>query len=228
MKTAAMFDFDGTLYTGHVWHDLVQHHQRAGRQRFWVMAYMLRNFALMPLYKMGLMSQEAFYEEWATTMPWLMRGWRVREARDLFEALTRMRIMPNLRPDMMARLRWHQEQGHLVALVSGTFAPWLEAVARQMEVPHAIGTLLEVRDGHYSGRLVPPLCQGAGKPERVRMYLAERGLAIDWAASTAYADRASDLPLLREVGHPVAVYPDEPLRAVAEQHGWPVLGEVGG
>jgi len=156
-------------------------------------------------------------------MGWLLRGWTVEEAQALFQQLTEERIVPNLRADTLALLRQHQEQGHLVALVSGTFAPCLELIARRLEVPHAIGTPLEVRRGRYSGRTVAPICQGTGKPLRVRSYLAAKRLDVDWSASYAYADSGTDLPLLNEVGHPIAVYPDEVLLARAKAQGWSIL-----
>ena len=46
---------------------------------------------------------------------------------------------------------------------------------------------------------------------------------IDLAASYAYSDSASDLPMLRAVGHPVAVNPDPELAAVAAEQGWDVM-----
>jgi putative phosphoserine phosphatase/1-acylglycerol-3-phosphate O-acyltransferase len=223
---AAFFDFDGTLYTGHLWQDLADHHRKARRHRRWVVAYVVRNMLPLPLYRAGLMSKSAFFHAWGETMAWLVRGWTVEEGQALFEQLTEAQIMPNLRPDVLSQLRWHQTQGHLVALVSGTFAPWLATVARRLDVPHAIGTPLEVRDGHYTGRVVPPLCQGGGKPKRVGVYLAERDLEVEWATSYAYADRDTDLPLLSRVGHPVAVYPDEVLMVQAQAQGWPIIGEV--
>jgi putative phosphoserine phosphatase/1-acylglycerol-3-phosphate O-acyltransferase len=225
---AAFFDFDGTLYTGHIWQDLVRHHRAARRQRRWVVAYVARNMVPAPLYRLGLMSQEAFYRQWGETMGWLLRGWTVGEAQALFERLTREQIVPNVRDDVLAVVRQHQERGHLVALVSATFAPWLETVARQLAIPHAIGTPLEMRDGRYTGRIVAPLCQGPGKPKRTRDYLDQRGLEVDWAESFGYADSGTDLDLLAEVGHPTAVYPDEVLLAHARAEGWPVLGEAGG
>ena len=133
--------------------------------------------------------------------------------------------MPNLRSDLLDRLGQHKADGHLVALVSGTFAPFLEMIARRVGVPHAIGTPLAVRDGRYTGSIVPPLCQSEGKPTRVQAYFAEQGLEADWPASYAYADRATDILLLSLVGHPVAVYPDETLLAHAQERGWPVVGE---
>ena len=46
---------------------------------------------------------------------------------------------------------------------------------------------------------------------------------IDLAESWAYSDSASDLPMLRAVGNPVAVNPDEELAAVAGHEGWRVM-----
>ena len=42
-------------------------------------------------------------------------------------------------------------------------------------------------------------------------------------ASWAYSDSESDLPMLRAVGHPVAVNPDATLARVAKEQGWEVL-----
>jgi HAD superfamily hydrolase (TIGR01490 family) len=222
---AALFDLDGTLYTGHIWQDLVRHHWAARRHRRWVVAYVARNMAPMPLYRAGLISQETFFRTWGETMSWLLRGWTLEEVQALFEHLTEERIMPNLRHDVLDLLRQHQADGHLTALVSGKFAPFLETIAQQLDVPHAVGTPLEVRNGRYTGHIIPPLCQGTGKPRRVQIYLAEQGLEVEWASSTAYADRATDLPLLSLVGQPVAVHPDEALLAHAHARDWPVIGE---
>lgn len=222
---AALFDFDGTLYTGHIWQDLVRHHWAERRQRLWMVAYLAWNMAPLPLYKAGLIRKAAFFRTWGETMGWLLRGWTLDEAQALFEALTEGQVVPNLRADVVDRLRQHQADGHLVALVSGTFAPFLETIARRLGVEHAIGTPLEVREGRYTGRIVPPLCQGEGKPHRVQAFLAQQDLGVDWAASFAYADRDTDLPLLNLVHHPVAVYPDERLLAYAQAQDWPIIGE---
>ena len=46
---------------------------------------------------------------------------------------------------------------------------------------------------------------------------------IDLAESWAYSDSASDLPMLRSVGNPVAVNPDEELAGLARHEGWRVM-----
>jgi HAD superfamily hydrolase (TIGR01490 family) len=221
---AALFDLDGTLYTGHIWQDLVRHHWAARRHRRWVAAYLTWNMAPLPLYRLGLMSRTTYFQIWGETMGWLLRGWPLAEAQALFEKLAEEQILPNVRSDVLDRLYQHRDQGHLVALVSGTFAPFLDVIAHRMGVQHAIGTPLEVRDGHYTGRIVPPLCQSEGKPQRAQAYLADQNVDIDWTASYAYADRDTDIPLLSLVGQPVAVYPDEMLLAHALSEDWPVIG----
>jgi HAD superfamily hydrolase (TIGR01490 family) len=222
---AAFFDFDGTLYTGHVWQDLAGHHWSAKRHRRWVVAYVACNMAPLPLYKLGLMSQEDFYRPWGETMAWLLRGWPLDQGQALFEQLTDKQIMPNLRGNVLTLLRQHQDQGHLVALVSGTFAPWLEVIAGRLGLDHSVGTPLEVRDGRYTGRILRPFCQGSSKTHRVRAYLAEKSLEVDWTASFAYADSGTDLPLLEAVGSPIAVCPDKALLTQTQDHGWPVIVE---
>jgi hypothetical protein len=50
---------------------------------------------------------------------------------------------------------------------------------------------------------------------------SERDLDLD--ESWAYSDSASDLPMLRAVGNPVAVNPDPELAEVAKREGWRVM-----
>ncbi len=60
-----------------------------------------------------------------------------------------------------------------------------------------------------------------GKAQRITE-LAERE-GIDLAASYGYSDSESDLPMLRLVGHAVAVNPDSELEAIAAEEGWDVM-----
>lgn len=221
---AAFFDLDGTLYTGHIWQDLARHHWAARRHRRWVAAYLAWNMAPLPIYKLRLISRSTYFHIWGSTMGWLLRGWTLAEAQALYETLADEQVMPNVRPDILERLHRHQDQGHLVALVSGTFLPFLQVIAGRLGVQHAIGTPLQVQDGRYTGHIVPPLCQSEGKPQRVQSYLADRNVELDWTASYAYGDRDTDIPLLSLVGRPVAVHPDENLLAHAQSEGWSVMG----
>jgi phosphoserine phosphatase len=85
----------------------------------------------------------------------------------------------------------------------------------------AAGSALEAREGVYTGRFEGPFCYRDGKPARMRE-IAERD-GLDLAASYAYSDSESDIPMLRAVGHPVAVNPDAELLRAARAEGWEVL-----
>ena len=85
----------------------------------------------------------------------------------------------------------------------------------------AVGSVAEVVNGHYTGRAGGPFTYRDGKAQAIRE-LAERE-DIDLAASWAYSDSESDLPMLRLVGHPVAVNPDAELARVAREEGWEVM-----
>ncbi|MBL8200292.1 MAG: HAD-IB family hydrolase [Chromatiales bacterium] len=120
------------------------------------------------------------------------------------------------------RLRRHQAAGDTVVLLSGTPQFLADALARELGVTRAIGTLCAARAGRFLAE--PPLRHplGAAKLELVKQLCADLGVpATDLFA---YADSVHDLPLLRFAGHPVAVRPDPGLRAAAAAAGWEMLG----
>ena len=124
------------------------------------------------------------------------------------------------------RLREHQSAGHRVILVSGTLAPLLAEIGRQLGVEETVGTPLVLRSGRYTGGCELPICQGTGKFLRLEAHLLGRD-QFSWSQSYAYADSYTDIPLLERAGHPVAVYPDEQLAAHDRGQGWEVMGPNG-
>ena len=76
-------------------------------------------------------------------------------------------------------------------------------------------------DGVYTGRPEGLFIYGAGKATAIEQLAREQNL--DLAASYAYSDSVSDLPMLRAVGHPVVVNPDRELLSLARGEGWEVL-----
>src|SRR5438067_68317 len=76
-----------------------------------------------------------------------------------------------------------------------------------------------VEDGRYTGEM-DVYAYGPFKAELMVQIAGDSG--IDLAASWAYSDSYTDLPMLEVVGHPVVVNPDRPLLKVARERGWPV------
>src|SRR3978361_2054352 len=114
----------------------------------------------------------------------------------------------------------HLDAGQRVWLVTATPVELASIIAHRLGLTGALGTVAEVVDGKYTGRLVGEMMHGPAKAEAVRA-LAERE-GLDLSRCTAYSDSANDLPMLSEVGTAVAINPDTELRAVARSRGWVV------
>ena len=126
-------------------------------------------------------------------------------------------VLPRLYPQMLAIAYGHQDAGRPIFICTAASQEMAELMAIVLTFDGAVGSVSEVVDGHYTGRAGGPFTYREGKAEAIRA-LAERE-DIDLAASWAYSDSESDLPMLRLVGHPVAVNPDAELGRVAARGG---------
>src|SRR3954447_2974622 len=130
-------------------------------------------------------------------------------------------VLPRLYERMLQTAYDHQDAGRPVYICTAATQDMADILAEVLGFDCATGSKLAKRDGFYTGGFDGPFCYGEGKPKRMRE-IAERD-AIDLAASWAYSDSASDLPMLRAVGHAVVVNPDTELAAVAKQEGWDIM-----
>jgi HAD superfamily hydrolase (TIGR01490 family) len=130
-------------------------------------------------------------------------------------------VLPRLYPRVLALAYEHQDAGRPIFICTAASQEIAELMAIVLTFDGAVGSVAEVVDGHYTGRAGGPFTYREGKAEAIRE-LAERE-GIDLAASWAYSDSESDLPMLRSVGHPVAVNPDGTLARVAKEEGWEIL-----
>jgi HAD superfamily hydrolase (TIGR01490 family) len=131
-------------------------------------------------------------------------------------------ILPRVFPQMLAEVYVHQDAGRPTFIVSAAGNGVVESLAGVLGMDGGIGTRYEVDgEGNFTGRLDGPFVYGEGKVVAMREFAARH--EIDLAASYAYSDSLSDLPMLRAVGNPVAVNPDPPLAAIAREEGWQVL-----
>lgn len=219
----AIFDLDGTLYTGHMLRGVARHHRTHRTKRLYLYTFMATHMAMWPIWRLGLVSDAKLREIWARNMGWTVRGWTPQEAAQTYSWIAQEYVLPLVRTDVIARLRHHQACGHRTILVSGTFAPLLAEIGRQLNIEETVGTPLLMHNGRYSGASERPTCQGLGKWLRLKAHVGDDD--IPWDSSYAYADSYIDLPLLEKVGHPVAVYPDPQLAAHAGQQGWEIIQE---
>jgi HAD superfamily hydrolase (TIGR01490 family) len=131
------------------------------------------------------------------------------------------KLLGKIRPEAQHLLEQHRRAGRGTFIVSASPVELVEPLAKAIGMTAGIGTRSEIVDGVYTGNLAGPFCYGEGKVEAIADLARWEGL--DLAHCWAYSDSASDLPMLRAVGHPVAVNPDAKLARVAGQEGWPVV-----
>src|SRR5437899_4297513 len=130
-------------------------------------------------------------------------------------------ILPRVYPVVLEAAYEHQDAGRPAYIVTAASQELAELLAHVLVLDGAIGTRSDVKDGVYTGQPDGPFVYGQGKAIAIRE-MAERE-DIDLAASWAYSDSESDLPMLRTVGHPVVVNPDANLARIARGEGWEIM-----
>src|SRR3954469_2940333 len=150
----------------------------------------------------------------------LLSGVRVRDLQRL-SAPVLAGVLPRLYPKMLEIAYAHQDAGRPIFICTAASQEMAQLMAIVLTFDGAVGSVSEVVAGEYTGRAGGPFTYREGKAQATRE-LAERE-GIDLSASWAYSDSESDLPMLRAVGHPVAVNPDAELGRVAREAGWEIL-----
>ncbi|MCW2544110.1 MAG: hypothetical protein JWM40_1662 [Frankiales bacterium] len=135
---------------------------------------------------------------------------------EIYDELMAERIWSGTR----ALAQTHLDAGQRVFLVTATPVELARIIARRLGLTGALGTVAEVEDGLYTGRLVGEPLHGPSKAEAVKA-LAERE-GLDLARCTAYSDSVNDVPMLSAVGNAVAINPDTGLRSIAKENGWEI------
>ncbi|WP_018865336.1 HAD family phosphatase [Thioalkalivibrio sp. ARh3] len=134
-------------------------------------------------------------------------------------------IRPMIAPGAQHLLEKHRVAGDELVIITATNQFVTQPIAEILGVDHLIATLAEEReDGEFTGELTGVPCFQEGKIERLRQYLADHPDPEGTIAQASfYSDSRNDIPLLEQVGRPVAVDPDPTLAAHARERGWPVI-----
>jgi phosphatidylglycerophosphatase C len=189
----AVFDLDGTLTRGDTFLPFLRH--------------------AVGSWRMSLALLRAAPQLWA--------AWRDRSRRDhLKEVVLRstLRGIPaefvdragsayadrvfakQLRSDMVARLRWHQAQGHDCVIASASLTAYVQPLADRLGIERTLATDLEVGpDGLLTGRISGVNCRAGAKLDRLEAAYGTRPIA--WA----YGDSVDDQAVLERAAHPTLV-----------------------
>ncbi|MGE4428799.1 MAG: HAD family hydrolase [Solirubrobacteraceae bacterium] len=215
-RAAAFFDLDKTLVagsSGFYWARAAAAHGLITRRRLAADGWENLKFRLRGS------TDESTQKVWDRVGAFLA-GQRVRD----FERLSPRvlaGVLPRLYPEMLAIAWEHQDEGRPVYIVTASTQDTASMVSDVLFFDGALGAPLEQVDGRYTGRLAGPMTYREGKADAIRRLAERENLDLD--ESWAYSDSESDLPMLRLVGHPVAVNPDRELARVARSEGWEII-----
>ena len=201
-QSFAFFDFDGALIPG----DSIAAFVRYARKR-------------------GIMPRRAFFKALLAAAGYLLGFLSATDSKNAAlrfrmtlspadrEALDRDFVkeclLPRVYPQARACLAAHRQAGREPVLVTASTENYMRFVADALNVSVLLATPLKP-DG-----TVGENCKGEEKLRRIQAWLREQGLEADFAASYAYGDSKSDLPMLLLCGHPVQVNPKKALRKAA-------------
>lgn len=211
----ALFDLDHTLLAGdsnHAWGEFVCRHGLVE-----VEVYQARHDAFRADYHQGRLDMVA-YQNFSQA---LLARHDVAQLAHWHQAFMAEVVEPMVLAKGEALLQQHREAGDQLVMITATNRFITAPIAARLGVDTLIATECAMQDGRYTGRIADTPCYQQGKVTRLNDWLRSSGLAL--RGSVFYSDSHNDLPLLEIVDNPVAVDPDEVLRAAASARGWPII-----
>jgi len=109
-------------------------------------------------------------------------------------------LIDDLRPDVVARLRAHQQLGHVVVMVSASLTAYLAPVAAHLGCGLAATALVVGPDGRLTGQIDGVNCRGPEKVARLQALFPRRPGEV-WA----YGDSRGDDEMLEWADHRVRI-----------------------
>lgn len=160
MKTIVLFDFDGTITT----QDSLVHFTKyvVGKS-----TYYLGLFKLSPIltaYTLKLIPNYIAKERLITHF---FKGWNADRFKQLANQYSLEQINKITRPKAIEKIRWHQEQGHKIVIVSASIECWLQAWCDKNNID-LISTRLEIKNNKLTGKFSTKNCYGIEKANRVK------------------------------------------------------------
>ncbi len=120
----------------------------------------------------------------------------------------------------IAQIQRHRDNGDFTVIITATNSFVTGPIAKAFQVDDLIATEPEIIDGRYTGNVAGTPCFQEGKITRLNQWL--ENTAHDLENSTFYSDSHNDLSLLEVVTTPIAVDPDDELKATALERNWEI------
>ncbi len=214
---AAFFDVDGTLVRTNIVHAFAYYALNDGSWAGAAMRTAATALSSPLLWSIDQVSRKGFNQFFYRYYTGMSEDRLRLLAEDLFEDLLEGAIFPGAY-DLIEEAR---RSDCKVVLCTGALDFSVQPLVRHFGADDLIANQMQFVNGKATGRVQPPIVEGAHKARVIRDYCVQHGLNLE--QSYAYSDSASDYPMLAVVGRPTAVNPDLRLRSLARSYEWPIL-----
>jgi HAD superfamily hydrolase (TIGR01490 family) len=214
---AAFFDVDGTLVRTNIVHAFAYYAVNDGS---WASAALRAATTALSgplLWSLDQVSRKDFNQLFYRYYTGMSEDRLRLLSEDLFEDVLKKAIFPGAY-DLIAEAKRSECK---VVFCTGALDFSVEPLARHFGADDLIANQMQFVTGKATGRVLPPIVEGAHKARVIRDYCVRHDLEL--GQSYAYSDSASDYPMLAAVGRPTAVNPDLRLRSLARSYEWPIL-----
>ena len=189
-KTIAAFDFDGTITTRDTLPVFIRFSTDIKRI-IWGGFLIVPSFSL---YKLKIISNKKAKER-------LFKAFFAGIDIDIFNDIANKfsdRINGIINPIAIEKIKWHQQMGHEVIIISASAENWIHPWAAQQGINTVLATQLEIVDNKITGNFLGQNCHGTEKVDRLlKQYPNKENYTL-----YAYGDSSGDKELLALADYP--------------------------
>ena len=122
---------------------------------------------------------------------YFFKGWDEGVFQEISDKYAITQIDKIIRPKAIEKIKWHQEKGHKVVIVSASMENWLKKWCEKNNI-ELIATRLEAKDGKLTGKFATKNCYGIEKANRIKEQYNLSGYDYIYA----YGDSSGDKEML--------------------------------
>lgn len=188
-KVIAAFDFDGTITTRDTLPVFIWHAQKLGK-------LFIGTLSMIPSLMMFKLKIVPNYHAKEKLFQTFFAGLKL----DKFNALAESfipTIEKLINPEALKKIKWHQEMGHEVVIISASAENWIKPWATKQSIKTVLATQLEVVNDTVTGKFLTKNCHGAEKVNRLLAQYPDRSQYELYA----YGDSNGDTELLALADH---------------------------
>jgi HAD superfamily hydrolase (TIGR01490 family) len=211
-----IFDLDNTILNGNSDYSWIKFMIDSGQVDH--DEYTKRNEYFYEQYYQGSLD----YDAWAEFALSTFKDKTPEQLKGLLKEFLNSIIEPMINIYALRLLHEHSHDNDFMLLASAANSIIVKPIAERLGFKHIIATDAEIIDGKYTGRIKGESALGKGKLNKVKEWMSRNGFS-NFENTTFYSDSINDLPLLLEVSNPIAVNPDEQLRATCWEANWEII-----